>query len=328
MDLLRLVEICKGHTIYIQTHNFPDPDAIASAYGLQNLLLNFGIDSKICYTGKIDKLSAAKMLKAFRIEMESYDRLYKNMKEEDYIICVDSQKNAGNIMDFIGNEIACIDHHPTFVEVEYLYSDIRITGACASLITEYYIKNNIVPNKDVATALLYGIKMDTLQFSRGVTTFDIEMFGYLYPLADHQKLGRLEHNNLEFTDLRAYGEAIESIELYQDVGFSYISFSCPDALIAILADFILSLEEVNIAVVSSKRSDGIKISVRSETPSVHAGQVLKAALAGYGDGGGHASMAGGLIKTDNIHKLGNFPQEKINSMILEKIDEERANHER
>lgn len=31
------VALCKGKHIYIQTHNFPDPDAIASAFGLQCL---------------------------------------------------------------------------------------------------------------------------------------------------------------------------------------------------------------------------------------------------------------------------------------------------
>ena len=33
-----LIRLCQGHTVYIQTHNFPDPDAIASAYGLKELL--------------------------------------------------------------------------------------------------------------------------------------------------------------------------------------------------------------------------------------------------------------------------------------------------
>lgn len=29
MDPLQLVELLRGHRTYIQTHNFPDPDAIA-----------------------------------------------------------------------------------------------------------------------------------------------------------------------------------------------------------------------------------------------------------------------------------------------------------
>jgi len=319
-ELQKLIDICRGHNVYIQTHNFPDPDAIASAFGLKNLLACYNINSKICYAGKIDKLSAAKMLSAFQIDMYSYNMLSEEMNEDDYIICVDSQKNAGNITDFIGDEIACIDHHPTFVVTEYLYSDIRITGACSSIIAQYYLNSHITPDSDTATALIYGIKMDTLQFSRGVTPLDIEMFGYLYPLSDHIKLSCLERNNMEFTDLRAYGEAIEHIELYGKVGFSHISFSCPDALIAILADFILSLHEVDVAVVSSKRADGIKISLRSETSNIHAGEVLKQALDGYGDGGGHASMAGGIIKTENINLLGNYPEDKLNSLILDVID--------
>ena len=128
-----LIDLCKskGQKIYIQTHNFPDPDAIGSAFGLQKLLENFGIESELCYAGRIDKLSTSRMLDEFGIKLVSYEGLSKTMKESDPIICVDSQKNAGNILDFIGDEIACIDHHPTFAEVKYEYMDVRITGACA-----------------------------------------------------------------------------------------------------------------------------------------------------------------------------------------------------
>lgn len=44
-----LVELLKGHKTYLQTHNFPDPDAIACAYGLSELLKAKGIDAEICY---------------------------------------------------------------------------------------------------------------------------------------------------------------------------------------------------------------------------------------------------------------------------------------
>ena len=324
-SIMKLVEICKGHTVYLQTHNFPDPDAIASAFGLQKLLAHFEIPTTICYAGRIDKLSAAKMLDTFGIEMYPYDELKEKMQETDYIICVDSQKNAGNVLDFIGNEVASIDHHPTFVETEYLYEDIRIVGACATLIAEYFRRCGITPDSDTATALIYGLKMDTLQFGRGVTDLDIEMFGYLHPFCDHEKLTRLERNNMEYTDLRAYGEAIESIDMFDHVGFSFISFSCPDALIGILSDFILSLEEVEIAIVSSVRADGIKLSVRSENKAVHAGELIREALQGIGDGGGHAAMAGGLIKKDNFQLMGPSPEGKIHELFLNTLDKQKQN---
>ena len=55
-----LVALCQGYPVYIQTHNFPDPDAIASAFGLQKLLGAYGVESRLCYDGKIDKLSLDK----------------------------------------------------------------------------------------------------------------------------------------------------------------------------------------------------------------------------------------------------------------------------
>lgn len=323
-DFTKLTELCRGHNIYIQTHNFPDPDAIASAYGLQRLLQLCGIPSKLCYDGRIDKLSASKMLDIFQIHMFSYENLRPELKKDDYIICVDSQKNSGNVTDFMGKEVACIDHHPTFVKVEYQYQNIRITGACATLIAEYYEALGYEPDQDVATALLYGIKMDTLQFTRGVTLEDVKMFEFLFKYCDHEKLAQLERNNMEFNDLKAYGAAIESIELYDRTGFSCIPFSCPDALIAILSDFILALIEVEVAVVFSYREDGIKLSVRSENPEVHAGNLIHEALEGIGSGGGHAGMAGGLIRKEQEELLGRYPEDAIRERFLKVLGEKKG----
>ena len=103
MDPLQLVELLRGHRTYIQTHNFPDPDAIASAFGLQHFLNYHGIKADICYDGKIERLSTRNIL-----SKEDLD----DMKKEDYIVTVDSQKYNANLTDFIGDEVACIDHHP------------------------------------------------------------------------------------------------------------------------------------------------------------------------------------------------------------------------
>lgn len=166
-DVHQLTALCRGKHVYIQTHNFPDPDAIASAFGLQRLLAACQVPSALCYDGKIDKLSACKMLDTFHIQMFPYRQLRPDMRETDYVICVDAQKQSGNITDFVGDEVACIDHHPTFVPMEYRYRDIRPTGACATLIAQYYQQLGLTPDTDTATALLYGLKMDTLQFTRG-----------------------------------------------------------------------------------------------------------------------------------------------------------------
>ncbi len=318
-NFLSLAELLRGHTTFLQTHNFPDPDAIASAYGLQQLLARHGVPATLCYDGRIDKLSASKLLDAFRIEMVPKDRLRERMGRRDYIVCVDTQKHGGNVTDLIGDEVACVDHHPTYVPVDYRWQDIQPVGACATLIAEYYASLGEAPDRDTATALLYGIKMDTLQFSRGVTPRDIAMFAYLHPLCDQDKLASLERNNLVLEDLRAYGAAVESIRVYGAIGFSSVPFPCPDAMLAILSDFILSLVEVEVAVLSSRREDGIKLSVRSEAPGVHAGELTRRALRGLGEGGGHAGMAGGLIPYPQAAGLGPYPEDRVREVFLEAL---------
>ena len=117
MDYKKLLEILRGHRIWIQTHNFPDPDAIASAYGLQYFLDYFGIPSKICYNGNVDKISVSKMISTFQIEMSPIDEV--QIRTDDYVVLVDGQKYNANLTDIPGIEVAVIDHHKTVKSCEY-----------------------------------------------------------------------------------------------------------------------------------------------------------------------------------------------------------------
>lgn len=319
MDPFRLIEILKGHKTYIQTHNFPDPDAVASAFALQNFLKQHGIPADICYDGRIEKLSTRKMITVFGIEAKSREEIEDIMREEDYIIMVDSQKYNANITDFIGDEVACIDHHPTMIECDYAYKDVRKVGACATIIAEYFRQTDTPIDSVVAAALAYGIKMDTADFIRGTTDLDVDMFAYVYRTADVQKLVTMYTNVMEFSDLKAYAAAIDSIRVYQNVGFAAIPFDCPDALIAIISDFILSLDVVDISIIYAVRSDGIKFSIRSALPEIDAGMVIDRALQGYGNGGGHPSMAGGFIPKENADRLAADRDYKIQKLFLQQL---------
>ncbi|MBR1472562.1 MAG: DHH family phosphoesterase [Lachnospiraceae bacterium] len=324
MTIRELIGHCKDHKIYIQTHNFPDPDAIGSAYGLQRLFGLFGVESELVYVGRIDRVNTRKMMELCGIQMRSYQETETEMKKEDLIICVDSQKGAGNIQDLKGDEIACIDHHPYVPAEGMIFHDVRMVGSCATIIGSYYEELQCIPDAVTATALLYGLKTDTLNFTRGVQAEDILAFSRLYAACDRDILSQLEHVNMEFEDLKAYGTAIQNIELYGNLGLAMIPFPCPDALIATISDFILALDAVEVAVVYAKRKDGIKFSARSEvTEQVDAGELLKNALEGYGNGGGHAFMAGGLIPAENVGLLGNDIAAKIREMIIAFVNMEK-----
>ena len=53
--------------VFIQTHNFPDHDAVASAFGLMRLFEHHGIKSSLIYEGDLQRDSLNKMIKALDI---------------------------------------------------------------------------------------------------------------------------------------------------------------------------------------------------------------------------------------------------------------------
>ena len=312
-----IVRNIKGDMVYIQTHNFPDPDAIASAFGLSKLLKHYDIKSSICYKGKIERFSTNGFVNKLGIELIDLDAI-NGMSENDEIILVDSQKGNSNIVDAPGNEIICIDHHPSFENCNtngYRYADIRPEyGACATIIAQYYLENDIQMDKSVATALIFGIKSDTMGLSRGVSQADVDVYQQLYGMCDMELISSLEHCSLKFEDLKAYANAINSIKIYDNISFANTGYNCPEALIASISDFMLDLVEIDFTVVYSIRDDGIKLSVRS-IGEINAGIVTNDALSDIGGGGGHAEMAGGFVPFAN-----GTSHEKI-SLMIELIEE-------
>ena len=271
-----LKEINREH-VYIQTHNFPDPDAIASAYGLQNLLRHRGIKSTICYKGKIDRYSTEKLQEMMQIEFLNIEDLESVLTDEDEVILVDAQKGNSNIINMTGDEIICIDHHPCNDKHQYRFTDIRPdVGACATMIAQYFFENEVPMDEKIATALTYGIRIDTNGLSRGVSKLDFEMIYRMYDLCDYETIHLLENSNLCFDDLVAYSKAISSIEVYDNISFADTGEYCP--VIASISDFMLALKEVSFSVVYSRNEGGIKLSIRSEMASLDAGKIASKAL--------------------------------------------------
>lgn len=318
--LSQLIELIKGHRVFIQTHNFPDQDAIASAYGLQVLLEEFGIVTLICHHGNIDRLATANMVAEFGIKMTSDDGDL-NMIETDYIITVDSQKGNANILDLIGDEVACIDHHPVFCESDdYKFKDIRIVGSCSTIIADYYRENGIEMPENVATALLYGLKSDTRDFTRGVTQLDVEIYGYLFPKSDAQMIRHFQTGEIQYEELNSFADSMRNIDIYNGVAFAFLDFNCTDAFIATVSDFILDIDAVNFAVVYTRRGGGFKFSVRSEFEEFDAGHIVQEALAGVGSGGGHCSMAGGYADEGRVLEISIDFNQVIQNLFLDVIN--------
>lgn len=321
-----LIRLLTGHRVVIQTHDFPDPDALASAFGMQQYLKYYGIEAEICYEGKPERNNSRRMLENFGICVSS---IIKGTKFDPmtHVILVDAQNQNSNVTDLGGIKAVCIDHHPITTQYEYPYRDIRKAGACGSIIASYFKEDEVPIGPDVAAALAYAIKMDTADFTRGTTPGDTELFSWLYQRADWKKVQRMYANTLELADLRAYEAAIQSIQITESVGFAFIPFTCQPALIAIISDFMKALDEVTIAVVYAMQEDGIRFSVRSEEEQVNVGILVKQVLSGIGDGGGHPEMAGGYISKEAAEQMGEDLHPMIRERFMRGIQELRSGTE-
>ena len=316
----QLLENITREHVYIQTHNFPDPDAIASAYGLQQLLKYRGIRADICYKGKIDRYNTDKLRELMEIELLDVENLADILQEEDEVILVDAQKGNSNIIDITGDEVICIDHHPVNDSFSYRFADVRPEiGACASIIASYFFENEIPMDTKTATTLTFGIRMDTMNLSRGVSKLDVEMIYRMFDLCDQEIIHMLQNSNLYFEDLMAYSQAISSIQVYGYVSFADAGKNCTGALIASVSDFMLALVTVAFSVVYSRNEEGIKLSVRSEKKIYDAGKITGRALKGIGSGGGHASMAGGFVPFTGSDREAQLFVSKIKERFIAEI---------
>lgn len=281
--------------LYIQTHNFPDHDAVASAYGLQVLFDKLGVKSRLIYEGEIQRESLNEMIRRLGIAISHNG--HHGLTAEDKILIVDGCKGNKNVTDLIGDEIAVIDHHRVTSPDDVVFTDIRPDiGACSTIIAGYYDDFHIEVPQPVATALMIGINMDTALLTRGVSVEDIDAYSSLYKRSDVRLQNAILRNYIQTRDLEFYRYVIDHLIITRRVGYCFLPQGCNQNLLGILGDFLLALEEVDFVILGARNGGKINYSLRSEVEKWNAAAVIQQGLQGIGFGGGHIDMAGGIVK--------------------------------
>lgn len=314
--LEELLHALKKKVVFIQTHNYPDQDALAAAHGLKILLEHHGKQAIICYKGEIDKYNTIKMIELLKMDIIPADSI--DFQPDDEIILVDCQKGNLNVKGYTEKVIGCIDHHSLQDTSDYLFHDIRPEiGACASIIAMYFYENNIPIDTLLATSFVYAIRMDTNMLTRSVSDTDLDLYCKLHKLANHQILRQLDTCTLKLQDLYTYQKAIANLKLYNSLALVDLGPNCSESIMGQIADFILTLREIDVIVTHSYREKGVKFNVRSSRSELDASEIVRTALNTFGDGGGHNTMAAGFVP--------NVPNASV-AQTIANITEERIIH--
>jgi nanoRNase/pAp phosphatase (c-di-AMP/oligoRNAs hydrolase) len=283
-------------TLGVFAHDDPDPDAIASAVCLCRIAERAGTDAEVCYYGAIDHQENRALVNLLSYELRNLEPDHEPSEFDGFALVDHSRPGINSGLPESTPIDVVIDHHPPRAPVEARFVDLRSeVGATCTLLTDHLRQLDVAPGTDVATGLLYGLRTDTNDFSRQVSTEDFEAAVTLVEYADHSALQRIESPSLSGETMDVLADAVRNRRVEGEVVTSCVeALSDRDAL-AQSADRLLELEVVSTTLVFGFTDDVVHLSARSRAADVDLGEVLREAFGRIGSAGGHADMAGAQI---------------------------------
>lgn len=294
-QLRRLLRELDG-PLAVVMHDNPDPDAIASAVALAAIAESAGCPADPCYYGEITHQENRALVNLLGYNLRNLDP-GEGVSEYAGVALVDHSRPGVN--DQLPPETAVdvvIDHHPPREPIEARFVDLRSdVGATSTLLVDYYRQLGIDPEEAVATGLLYGIRVDTREFSREVSVEDFEAAAFLLPSVDESALERVEAPSVSAETLETVGRAIRNRRVQGTVLTSCVGRLRSRDALAQAADRLLGLEGISTTLVYGFQEGTIYASARTRGTDLDVGETVREAFARIGDAGGHADMAGAQI---------------------------------
>jgi len=281
--------LARGFPFLIVIWGNPDPDAIASAYALLELLRDFTPDVTISYMGEFTRPENAAMVSILKIPMRKFT--WDLLKSNTVVATVDAQPSFFKADDRLKFDVI-VDHHPLSDLGEPKFADVRPTyGSTSTIFTEYFQAAGIRMSKKIATALFYGLKVDTGNLTRNVSDADVAAFRYLRMRTDENMVRTIELSQLPLETLDYFAIAIANKKICREVAFAYLgTISNPDMCVHV-ADFFIKLTGISWAVLACRSKDRVVVVFRSDGFRKHAGHLAEALFMDYGSAGGHRTMA-------------------------------------
>ncbi len=301
----------------------PDPDGLAAALGLRTVLGRNKLSTPIVSFGRVTRPENLAMLRLLDIEVLTIQP--EELAGYDRVLLLDTQ--PGHFSFPLARVDGVIDHHPEvgdYGEIPFL--DIRTHyGATSTIIAEYLKAAACSVGQRLATALIYGIKTDTLHLNRSVSDGDLDAYVGLYPHVNTNLLRRMEKPELPRRFAPVLAEALREVAVEGKVLSSCLGEVEREDLIPQIADFLLQFEDVEWVLASGVFEGNVIVSVRNVGYVKNAGDAVKRVVCGWGTGGGHRSMAKAIFPLDLwLGRFGSSKPQDIQREILALFVEELA----
>jgi len=262
--LRQTLENHRGERQIILTQDFPDPDALSSAWAYQLIAQQYDIECDIVYAGTLSHQENIALVRLTGIPAKRWS--IQTLKEQNLsvyqgCVLVDGQGTNSQLFPLIKQAkipvIVVIDHHAKQGELGAEFIDLRTqVGSTATILTQYIqsglLQFNTSNNTHIkcATALMHGVRSDTNQLKQAGEA-DFIAAGYLSRFCDAQLLNSVlcSARSRRVMDVIERALAKRMIRNnFSIAGVGYLRYDDRDA-IPQAADFLVTEENIHTAVV-------------------------------------------------------------------------------
>ena len=322
-NLRRLIQVARGKRrplIHLQ-HN-PDPDALASAAALRQLLKRLlGVDTVLAYTGRVGRVENRAMLRLLNIEIRPSYKI--DYADHDLLLVVDTHPGAGTCrLPHGAVPDVVVDHHPSKTSwdgVAFPYYDPKF-GSTSTMVGALFVDNGIPLDKRIATALTYGIRTDTMDLARSDSPHDERVFEEVYAASDKRVLSQIERARVPQDYFVVLERALRRGQIIDFVVTTFVGQIDHSDVVAEFADLLFRLEGIKWVLVAGNNGPLLYVSLRAlKGKDVVAGDVAREISDGHG--GGHDTFAAAQIPMPSD---GRTPQEFYEEILARFLERVRA----
>ena len=223
------------------------------------------------------------------------------LNEADCIVTVDfHQPGANNVLPEECVPHIIIDHHasdkPVSADVAFLRPEYSATS---SLIANLLMNMSVDMTPRLATALSFGIRTDTLSFTRSFNPVDLRALMWLNTWVDSELLASIEAPLKSQDTLDTFTQALANKKHDGTLILAPISSLKSRDDLSQVADFLFATKETEVVVVYGIQRNKVLLSARSRRDNLHLGLVLSKHFTD-GQAGGHKGLAGGQILFETL----------------------------
>lgn len=303
-DVVRRLKMNPDANVLIVCHDNPDPDSLASAMAIKQICDSIGQNVTIAHGGLIEHQQNIGMVNLLELDLRRIILSWEIddlLQTSDIVICVDFNKaGANNVLPEYFIPTIIIDHHLSETRPPGELVLVRPEfAATSSLVATIAMNSNIEISPEIATALAFGIRTDTLGFTRSFNEVDLKALSWLNKHVDWELLRSFESPPRTLEVLEIFKNGLNDLKIIGNLALAPIYEMANRDALSQVADFLLPTEGVTIVVAYGIRRNKVILSARSSDNSINIGKILAETFP-EGTAGGHKVMAGGQIPIDDL----------------------------